>query len=87
MDNAIGSHNLSLQDDLTAAITALYAAAAGAIPWEQALDRVLEVASFEGAALWALPRFFDVAAGRSIWHRLDPAGLGDYVDHSFRIDP
>ncbi len=72
---------------MAAAIAALYAAAAGAIPWEQALDRVLEVVGFEGAALWALPRFFDVTAGRSIWHRLDPAILDDYIGHYNQIDP
>ena len=72
---------------MTAAIAALYAAATGGIPWEQALDRVLEVAGFEGAALWALPRFFNVASGQSIWHRLDPAVFGDYLSHYAQIDP
>jgi len=72
---------------MNAAIMALYAAAAGAIPWEQALDRVLAVTGFEGAALWALPRFFETGAGRSVWHRLDPAVLGEYLEHYNQIDP
>ena len=78
---------MSIQDDMTAAITAVYAAATGAIPWEQALDCVLQATNFEGAALWALPRFFNVANGRSVWHRLDPAILGDYLSHYSHIDP
>jgi DNA-binding CsgD family transcriptional regulator len=86
-DHGIWLQIVSVQDDMTAAITALYAAATGAVPWEQALDRVLEATGFEGAALWALPRFFDASAGRTVWHRLDPGILGDYLNHYNKIDP
>jgi DNA-binding CsgD family transcriptional regulator len=74
-------------DPFARAIGDFYAAALGHIPWESALDGLLAETGFDGAALWTLRRLSALSGGRSIWHRLDPSGKDDYINHYVHIDP
>jgi DNA-binding CsgD family transcriptional regulator len=74
-------------DDMHAAIASLHFAGLGDVSWEHALDKVLAVTGFTGAALWSLRSVTKFAAGRTIWHRLDTSGKDDYIEHYANIDP
>jgi DNA-binding CsgD family transcriptional regulator len=78
---------MGLHDDMHAAIASLHAAGLGDVTWEHALDNVLAVTGFAGAALWSLRSVTKFAAGRSIWHRLDTSGKDDYIEYYANIDP
>jgi DNA-binding CsgD family transcriptional regulator/PAS domain-containing protein len=79
-------------ETMTAALTRLYAAAAGDEPWQGVLDAMLAAHGYDGAALYAfdagvgpLPRI--TALSRGVWHKLDGAVQGDYETRYFRLDP
>jgi DNA-binding CsgD family transcriptional regulator len=78
---------MDLHDDMHAAIASLHAAGLGDVSWQHALDKVLAVTGFAGAALWSLPSVTKLAAGRAIWHRLDTSGKDDYIRYYAKIDP
>jgi DNA-binding CsgD family transcriptional regulator len=78
---------MGLHDDMHAAIASLHAAGLGDVSWEDALDKVLAVTGFVGAALWLIHSVTKFAAGRAIWHRLDTSGKTDYIEHYANIDP
>lgn len=70
----------------------VYAAATGECSWPEALDTLLAILGYDGAAFYVLDSPAERLAAEprlahGLWHRLDPAAQAEYETHYFRLDP
>jgi DNA-binding CsgD family transcriptional regulator len=74
-----------------AAIGRIYKAALGEGPWEDAINSILSLTGYDGAAFYAWDRGEQLLGGKrhrhGFWHNLSTDCQADYENHYFKIDP
>ncbi|HVP85133.1 MAG TPA: helix-turn-helix transcriptional regulator [Rhizomicrobium sp.] len=74
-----------------AAIGRIYKAALGEGAWEEAIDSILSLTGYDGAAFYAWDRGEEAFGGQKLrhglWYNLATDTQSDYENHYFKIDP